>query len=1106
MPRARTARPAASDGFTADGAFRIRAFAQKKPFANFLPGIAGPWGTPMWVFTVNRGQAVASFGTRDRDGAILEFLPANKAFQLVPRVGFRTFLKWKPAGAPAAHFAFHEPFAPAAAGADDPERWMDVLAHELRIGESAAAPALDTDVTYFTLPGEPLAALVRRVTVTNRSRRAVDLEVLDGLPQILPCGMNEFLAKQMSRTIEAWMTVDNARRRAPFFHLKVDPADRPEVVPVDGGHFYAAFVESDRPAPLLDVVVDPAALFGPALDFSVPHAFLAPGAFAVPAAQIRENRTPCAFAFARLRLAAGASATITSLAGRAPDVAALDGLLGRARGAGWVAARREENRRLVDGIRSAAFTVSALPVYDAYCGQTYLDNVLRGGMPACLGTPEHPLVHYVYSRKHGDLERDYNRFLLEDTRFSQGDGNYRDVNQNRRNDVWFEPRVGDANVRTFLGLLQLDGFNPLVVRGAAFVCRDAAAVRAVLARHLGREHAAEAAAWLAQPFTPGDLLRRLEARHRTGRDAFRRLLADLAPHLAKQARAEHGEGFWVDHWTYNLDLIESFLAIHPEKLADLLVGRRDLPFFENAHRVRPRAERFRRLADGRVRQYAAVLHDAEKERRLAARGDDGRWVRTQHGAGPVLRVSLLTKLVCLFVNKLASLDAQGIGIEMEADKPGWYDALNGLPGLAGSSVPEAFELERLAGLLPEWLDALPGETAAALPLPVELHAFVVAMDALLAASQRRGFVADAARFHAAAATHKEAFRAATADGVDGAERDLAIADLRAFLGRARAKLAAGLARSFDAATGLCRTYYRNEVVRSRRGDGDAVTPVAFRAEPLPYFLEGPVHALKVETDPARRRALYAAVRRSALFDAPLGMYKVNAALDAESLEIGRARVFAPGWLENESIWLHMEYKWLLEVLKAGLHAEFFRDLRRALVPFQPAERYGRSLLENSSFLASSRFPDPQLRGTGFVARLSGSTAEFLDMWLRMNVGARPFFLDAAGRVALRFAPVLPGWLFTDGETTRTRVDRDGREQTVTVPAGAFAFLFLGRTLVVYRNPERRDTFGRRGVAVRRIVLCDAAGREQEFAGDTLPAPYAVAVRDGVVPRLDIDLG
>ena len=36
-----------------------------------------------------------------------------------------------------------------------------------------------------------------------------------------------------------------------------------------------------------------------------------------------------------------------------------------------------------------------------------------------------------------------------------------------------------------------------------------------------------------------------------------------------------------------------------------------------------------------------------------------------------------------------------MGIEMEGGKPGWYDALNGLPGLLGSSMAEAYETYRM---------------------------------------------------------------------------------------------------------------------------------------------------------------------------------------------------------------------------------------------------------------------------------------------------------------------------------------------------------------------------------------------------------------------------
>ncbi len=1073
MPRT-TETGASGYQFLEPGTFRIHDFATKKPFANFLPGIAGVFGTPMWVFTVNRGQAVSSFGTRDKDGAILEFFPANKAYQTVSRLGFRTFLKWKPAGAPATRFAFHEPFADTPHESARHLRTMDIRSHELVILERPAGRGIDTEVAYFTLPGEPIAALVRRVTLTNRTSQAIDLEILDGLPQVLPYGMNEFFAKQMSRTIEAWMTVENAPAKAPFFKLKVDASDRPEVTMVEGGNFYSANCQDTRRPRALDIIVDPASLFGTSLDFASPRHFFTPQAFRFPKDQVRANRTPCAFSF-----------------------------LARTRTAGYIDTKREENRRLIEGLVSPAFTVSASPVYDAYCRQTYLDNLLRGGMPLCLGSGDTPLVYYVYTRKHGDPERDYNRFLVEDKYFAQGDGNYRDVNQNRRCDVWFEPRIGDANLKTFLNLIQLDGFNPLVVKGGDLRVRRKAAATATLVAALGTERASAVAARMAAPFKPGDLYRWLEDRGWLSSEEFQQLLHDLAPSLTLVEKAEHGEGFWVDHWIYNLDLLESYLAVYPERLHELLLGSRDYTFFDNAHHVLPRDRKFHLVREGVVRQYGAVRCDEEKTALLAGR--DSQAVRTRFGKGPVLRVDLLTKLVCLFANKLASLDPQGIGIEMEADKPSWYDALNGLPGLAGSSVGESFELLRLARLL---LDATESLAAAELPqaqLPEEIHGFVVRLNTLLAESRRRGFTRDRARFHDRATSLKEAYRAATRDGVSGDEKALDIATLRTFLQRASEKIASGLERAFDANTGLCPTYYRHAVDRFRARRDGRIVPLSFRSEALPPFLEGPVHAMKVERGPARRKRLYQAVRRSGLFDTKLGMYKVNASIESESLEIGRARVFTPGWLENESIWLHMEYKYLLEVLRAGLHDEFFRDLEKVLIPFQPAERYGRSLLENSSFLVSSVFPDASLHGNGFVARLSGSTAEFVHMWLLMNVGERPFSLDADGEPTLRFAPTLPGHWFTEKRTSRTYIDKEGIERSVTIPGNSFAYLFLGKTLVVYANPQRRNTYGAGSAKVRRIRWDDRDGSPVTIDGDTIPAPYAREIRDGFVARIDIEL-
>ena len=37
--------------------------------------------------------------------------------------------------------------------------------------------------------------------------------------------------------------------------------------------------------------------------------------------------------------------------------------------------------------------------------------------------------------------------------------------------------------------------------------------------------------------------------------------------------ADFGEGYWIDHWYYNLDLIQSYLAVYPDRKDQLLFER-----------------------------------------------------------------------------------------------------------------------------------------------------------------------------------------------------------------------------------------------------------------------------------------------------------------------------------------------------------------------------------------------------------------------------------------------------------------------------------------------------------------------------------------------------
>ncbi len=240
-----------------------------------------------------------------------------------------------------------------------------------------------------------------------------------------------------------------------------------------------------------------------------------------------------------------------------------------------------------------------------------------------------------------------------------------------------------------------------------------------------------------------------------------------------------------------------------------------------------------------------------------------------------------------------------------------------------------------------------------------------------------------------------------------------------------------------------------------------------------------MHHLRILSSRESSQNLYEQVRGSDLFDSKLKTYKLNASLASEPFSIGRARAFSPGWLENESIWLHMTFKYLLEILKAGLYQQFFEDLRYTLPPFLDPEVYGRSPLENSSFIASSAHPDPALHGRGFIARLSGATAEFISIWFMMMTGGKPFELDANGNLQFSLEPILPGWLFPE--------------------SGILEFQFLGNILTRIHNPLKIDTWKNK-VSGYTLTTAD---KRWDLPGTSLKEPHAGSIRKGQIQRIEV---
>lgn len=1070
--------------FDKQGRFELSGYNRLKPFSSFLPGLAGLKGKPIWAFYVNRGQGIASFGVQDKDGAILEFQPANKSYQAVSLQGFRTFIKLD--GKVYEPFAYHDVN-------DQIQEKMTIESNALTIESIDKTTGIAVQVTYFVLPNESFAALVRHVSVRNLDHQAKKIEIIDGLPGILPYGLSNAAYKELGHTLKSWMDVYNLDQHIPFYKLRASTVDSAEVTAIEGGHFMLSFGDDGVTEQLLHPIVDADLVFGSNSSLITPDGFREKTLDQLmEQTQVTTNKVPSGFATVETTLPANGQYEISTIIGHVHDVEQINARQAELVNRAYIAQKLAEARQLTEELTSVMATKSADARFDAYCRQSYMDNALRGGHPIMLdsGKENDPFVYHVYSRKHGDLERDYNFFSIAPSYYSQGNGNFRDANQNRRSDTLINPDVKDFNVRMFMNFIQADGYNPLVIQGCSFQLNDQ--VEQAWTTLVAEQDREKMAKFLSRAFTPGGVLGFIENERIQLNVEPEAFLSKVLSCSEQYAEAVFGEGYWIDHWTYNMDLIESYLSVYPDQKEQLLFGDHSYMYYDSPADVLPRDQKTV-LANGKVRRYNAVRESEEKEHLINSRKSLKTWMRVNNGHGDIYKTCLYEKLVSLALMKFATLDPEGIGVEMEANKPGWNDSLNGLPGLFASGFGELCELQRVLAFIVEVQES----STADIQIPEEIAALLAEVETLLDQYQASNQeAADAFMYWDKVSSARECYREKIRFGFEGELRTLRVADVGQTMKKFLEHVEAGIAKGLEIGNGVYPTYFCYEAVEYKPICDSKLQPqvdakgnpyvqvTAFKRMDLPYFLEGPVRAMKTITDTDRKRTLYQRIQETDLYDRKLHMYKVNASLAEASSEIGRSRAFTPGWLENGSVFLHMSYKYLLELLKGELYNEFFTEMKHGLVPFLDPAVYGRSTLENSSFIASSANPDPSLHGTGFVARLSGSTAEFISMWNLMMWGKQPFVMED-GQLRLRMQPALPAWLF----------DSEDRIQAV----------FLGEIEVIYHNPSRKDTFGEHGAKVVAMKLTMKDGQTIHTAGQFLEEHDALQVRNRNVSRIEITL-
>ena len=1045
--------------------FQIQQYQQKATFSSFLPGIAGVNGIPMWAFYVNRGQGIASFGIQDKDHAIMEFLPADKSYQFVQVQGFRTFIKVIEDGSE----TVIEPFS---AQKNVPTETMYISENKLVLEYVNEDNQLKMRVEYFILPESPVAGLVRHVTLENMAANERQFELLDGLPSVFPSGVGNAAYKELGNTIKSWFDVENLEHNIPFYKLRGSMEDSAEVKEISQGNFFKTLINYRGNVELNKPIIDRDIIFGSDTALQVPVNFINEDLAALSKrTAYTTNKVSCGFAAKRLSLKANEAVELYTVIGQANDIDKVNNYVKNEITFERLQEMQQTATTITDEITAPINCQTADEVFDAYSRQSYLDNGLRGGFPFVFEDGNQQNLYYLYSRKHGDLERDYNFFSISPTFYSQGNGNYRDINQNRRCDVFFEPRVKDYNIKMFMNLIQLDGYNPLGVKGVRFhLIND----RFDFARYVDKADQVKVDGFFETTYTPGELKHFVEDQAIKLKVDFDTFLSQLLSDSEHLFQAEFGEGYWVDHWTYNLDLIESYLAIYPDKV-NALYFNNDYQFFESPARVKARRDKYV-LNNGHLRQYDAVYEDEAKEHE-ANKHQGVMWIKANYGQGDIYKTSLYAKLFMLGLVKTATLAPQGLGVEMEAGKPGWNDSLNGLPGMVGASTSELYEVKRLFTML---LAVNDGDAVVA--LPKEVTALIDTMlEALEDLAQAR--LTDDAYWHVVA-TARETYRETIYAGISGEEVTYRVDELQAIIERLNARVEAGIENVRAVDDALVPTYFHFVPKNDLTNGLPEVAELEWEAKPVTPFLEGIVKSLKLTDDQVEAKRIHKAVKASAIYDQKLGMYKTSMSIAEESNELGRANAFTPGWLENESVFLHMEYKYLLATLKSGLAADFYQDIKTALIPFLDPEVYGRSTLENSSFIASSANPNENLHGRGFVSRVSGSTIEFMNMWFVMMTGGKPFTMKD-NQLIFALAPILPRWMFKEN--------------------GALTYTLLGQCEVTYQNTTNGDTFGQEAIQPKTYVLTYTNGATVTLKDGDVVGQYAEDIRSGNVSEMVVTL-
>ena len=189
----------------------------------------------------------------------------------------------------------------------------------------------------------------------------------------------------------------------------------------------------------------------------------------------------------------------------------------------------------------------------------------------------------------------------------------------------------------------------------------------------------------------------------------------------------------------------------------------------------------------------------------------------------------------------------------------------------------------------------------------------------------------------------------------------------------------------------------------------------------------------------------------------------------------------------------------LETMKKYLPTDAFQSVKKAIDTWGYIDR------SVADAAASAMKAWAMERGvthyTHWFHPLTGATAEFISIWFLMTVGNQPFYMKN-NKLCFKFEPVLTGELFTK-KMRKVKVYDNEQVEIVTVPKNCFLFKLFEKTIVVYHNPEMKNTFGKNSSCVKQIELTYFNNKKKLIENNILEEPYSHDIRNGNIKRIDV---